>query len=297
MVNPMWGYAWKFFLRWPADHFIFDFLNFMAWTMEILGAILMMIPFPVPRFVGGMIISLSFVFVGTQIRLGTLAWQVALCGLLFFDPRLISTITETSAPSHHAILDSAFSIFLWTYLILRPISVFGLWYNFFGKKRLPGRLQTALEKYTNFFGIILWRVFTADVTNFFIEIERDGKKISHYDRIFDWRFNQVCESITIACIFTTLKYYANQPALFRERILRYAKSLPPGSGPILFRYFSITKKDGRFTHVPVVEYEVNLEQESIRETVLDSSIRLDIAAASSPVHEAVRPGSYAPAKA
>ena len=48
----------------------------------------------------------------------------------------------------------------------------------------PGRLQRALEWYTNLFGIIIWRVFSADHTDFFVRIwsqTADGKLARYND--------------------------------------------------------------------------------------------------------------------
>jgi hypothetical protein len=64
------------------------------------------------------------------------------------------------------------TIALWVYLILLPLAEAGLYYNFYARRALPAPLQTALERYTNFFGIILWRVFSVDLVNFFIRLSR-----------------------------------------------------------------------------------------------------------------------------
>ena len=59
---------------------------------------------------------------------------------------------------------------LWAYLILLPLARVGQSYNMFAKKALPGPIQALLDFYTNVFGLILWRVFSADHTNFVIRI-------------------------------------------------------------------------------------------------------------------------------
>ena len=64
-------------------------------------------------------------------------------------------------------------------------------------------------------------------------------------------FRPVGESITIATLFTTLKYYPNNPALFQERALRYAHTIPcPADSVLVFEYVSIHKAADRFQLVP-----------------------------------------------
>lgn len=45
-------------------------------------------------------------------------------------------------------------------------------YNFYAGRSLPAPLQHALQRYTNLFGIIIWRV----LVNFFIRISRDAAR-------------------------------------------------------------------------------------------------------------------------
>src|SRR5262249_61541970 len=71
------------------------------------------------------------------------------------------------------LLGPVLTVALWGYLVLLPLAHAGLFYNFYARGRLPGPLQRALDAYTNFFGIIIWRVFSVDVVNFFIRIHRE----------------------------------------------------------------------------------------------------------------------------
>ena len=164
-------------------------------------------------------------------------------------------------------------------------------------------IQRCLEAYTNFFGMIIWRVFSVDVVNFFILVaheRRDGSGvrtlISRYGwREGGWRFGHVGEAITITCLFTTLKYYAGNPALFAERLLRYARTVPhPDDSILIFEYRSIHKAESGFQDVPVAEYHVDVATGLVREHVLDSRLSVRDAHPLSPVHEGARPGSYAP---
>src|SRR5215470_2267763 len=164
-----------------------------------------------------------------------------------------------------------------------------------------GPLQRVFETYTNLFGLIIWRVFSADITNFFIRIyeqHADGSRrlISQWA---NWReslrYNQVAESITVTTLFTTLKYYPSNNALFIERLLRYARTVAHRSGSVLvFEYTSVVKRETRFDFVPVTEYSVDVQAAHVEERVIDPSVSVRAPAGSSPIHEGVRPGSYVP---
>ena len=304
MANPEWGYWHRFWGRWSPRSPIFFFLNQNAWSVQIVAALLML--WPSTRFIGAMMIALSFVFIATQIRLGLLCHMVILCGVLFFAP---GTIGATSVdfvmfahdPAAYAArlagLEVGLGVVLTAYLLLLPIAHGCLFWNFYGKKALPRRLQAALEWYTNLFGIIIWRVFSADHTDFFIRIWSqgpDGKRslISDYWRIGS-RFNHVGESITVTSVFTSLKYYPSNNGIFQERLLRYARTLPcPAGEKLLFEYVSIRKNENRFEYVPVSEFIVDVAKAEITERPLADPLCVRSVSKVSPIHEASRPGSY-----
>ena len=84
MVNPEWGYWSGFWRRFPPGSPWFRLFNEMAWGTEVVGALLMLVP--PTRFLGGLLILVSFVFIATQIRLGFLCEMVIVCCLLFAHP-------------------------------------------------------------------------------------------------------------------------------------------------------------------------------------------------------------------
>src|SRR5205823_2522798 len=139
------------------QHRLFKFLNHMAWSLEVLAGVLMLIP--PTRFIGGLIILGSFVFIGTQIRLALLCEMVVLCCVLFFHPgsygdQLIAAVVPLSVASINsaqnvAAIQVAVTIFLTAYLVLLPLAHAALFYNFYGRKSLPGFLQRIVELYTN----------------------------------------------------------------------------------------------------------------------------------------------------
>jgi hypothetical protein len=311
MVNPWWGYWWRFYRKVPPDHIVFKVLNHLAYGTEIVAGFLLLIPSTWSP--GAALVIVSFLFIATQIRLGFLCEMVMLAALIYTQPGsladdairawvLPSTVAVAPVSGFTPYVNSALGLFLWAYILMLPLAHAGLWYNFLGRKPLPGVLQQILDRYTNFFGIMIWRVFTIDVVNFFAHIyvidKHNGQRIP-YRRLgsLDWssrfRFWHVGEFVCLASLFTTLKYYPSNRSLFEERLLRYARTVPCPSGClVLFEYRSIRKLDDGFEFLPVVEYVVDPHQGTVEEKPLDE--RFSFQSDLSPVHEARSPGTYAP---
>ncbi len=318
MVNPQWGYWWWLYQRLSPRHRVFRFLNHMAWSLEVLAGVLMLLP--PTRFIGGLLMLGSFVFIATQIRLALLCEMVIVCCVLFFHPgsygdQLITLIVPaslaTAAPtvSFPTAVNTLLGAFLCAYLILLPLAHAGLFYNFYGRKSLTNIIQRALEGYTNFFGIIIWRVFSADHTNFFVRIYQRPRVPPSDDQPFrtfvsriglrdgSLRYNHVAESIVVTTLFTTLKYYPSNNELFRERLLRYARTVAhPADAVLDFDYVAIRKGNDGFEFVTVAVYAVDVRAGTITERVVEEDFSVRATLSGSPVHEGTRPGSYVPLK-
>ncbi len=310
LVNPEWGYWWRFYRNQSPNHFVIKMLNHLAWTTEVVAAVLMLIP--PTRFIGAVLIILSFAFIATHIRLALLCQMVMLCGVLFFHPGSVGDyvaglLFASAAPLVNtgpvlSLVNQVLPVLLWTYLLLLPFAFAGIYYNFFARKPLPQPLQRVLEVYTNFFGIIMWRVFTIDLINFFpnlyLQPRAGGERtlVSRYGwRAGSARFSHVGESITLTCLFTTLKYYPSNHGLFIERLLRYARTVPcPADSILVFEYVFINKTETRFEFTTVSEYLVDLAAETVTERVLNPHVNVHAAHSASPLHEGARPGSYVP---
>lgn len=309
MANPEWGYWWKHFRRYPPDHWFFRFCNHSAWMVQLGASILLLIPLPETRFLGALLIIGSFAFVATQIRLGVLCPMVVLSMVVFFpagsrfEGRLQSFPLFAADPpvatASAGLFATVAACGLWGYLVLLPIAYAGLYYNFYTGRSFRGSLQKRFEAYTNFFGLVIWRVFSTDVTNFYVRIHRQDRELrssrrllSNYDRPFS-RFNHVVECITVTCVFTTLRYYPSDSERFRERLLRYARTLPVDDSEILtFEYISIRRGERSFEHIPVAEFEVDVREGTVRENALDNAVCMRRPHEDSPTFEGARPGSY-----
>jgi hypothetical protein len=311
LVNPEWGYWWRYYRKQSPNHLVIKTLNQLAWTTEVVAAVLMLIP--PTRFIGALLIICSFFFIATHIRLALLCHMVMLCGVLFFHPGsagdyLVGFLFSTATPAVSAagpglaFVNQALTFLLWAYLALLPLAYVGIYYNFFARKRFLQPLQRTLEIYTNFFGIIMWRVFTIDLINFFPNIYHQPRAggertlVTHYGwRAGSVRFSHVGESITLTCLFTTLKYYPSNNKLFVQRLLRYARTVPTPDGSVLiFEYIHINKTDTKFEFVIGAEYVVDVVAATVTERILNAQVNVHAAHAASPLHEGARPGSYAP---
>lgn len=312
LVNPFWGRWWWLYKKIPPNHLLYRSLNHLAYLTEIGAAVLMLIP--ATQAIGALGLAVSFVWIACNIRLAFLCEMVILACFLYVGPDtfgdgIISRVVGTPSISPQFIasapawLNESLRWALIAYVGLLPIVKGMMYYNFYARKRFGRLIQWTLDTYTNFFGIIIWRVFSVDVINFFVNVyvqNPDGGRIL-YSRPGkpEWRtrfrYTHVGEFICFTSLFTTLKYYPSQQAIFKERLVRYARTIPcPAGGVVVFEYIAIRKTPSEFTFAPVLEYYVDWSTGSIEQKVLDPAFSPHKAADTSPVHEGARPGTYAP---
>jgi hypothetical protein len=306
MANPEWGYWSTFWSRWSPRHPLFRFLNEMAWGTEVVCGVLML--FPATRAWGGAGIALSFVFIASQIRLGFLCEMVITCCLLFFthgtwpDQWLSAVWPVAPRPEVTQPWPTAAAMLImacWAYMALLPFVRVGMFYNQLKHRSWPTPVQRALDAYANACGLILWRVFTADVVNFFVRVWEVGagprRQITNYSGRGWARFAQVAECIVITSVFTTLKYFPSNRELFEQKLLRYARTIPHAPNTALvFEWVHMRASVDGFAPVPVAEFAVDGVRATVIETTLSDHVSVRAVAGGSPVHEGSSPGSYAP---
>jgi hypothetical protein len=308
LANPFWGHHWRFYKKMPPDHPVFRFLNQASFRVQIVGALLML--FPPTRWIGAAAIAASFLFVMTQIRLGFLLPKVMLGALLFIPAgsaldRFIGGIVQI-APSTQTIpilsegQATVVCGMLIVYLVMLPLAKFCQWYNFLEGKTLNPPLQRFLESWCNHFGIIIWRVFSVDVINFFVrvyQVDPDGQE-TEYTCFGKWsgagtrgRYIQVAESIALTCVFTTLKYHPADSTLFTDKLVRYARTVPcPEGGRIRFEYHSIDHTGSQFEFVHRNDFVVEPVYGSLESSSSAGSEVPEV----SPVRASAKMGSYLP---
>jgi hypothetical protein len=309
LANPQWTYWSRIYRRVRPGHWLFKIYNQLAWSSELAVSVLMLLP-PV-RWIGGLLNIGLFGFIQTHLRLALLCPMAMLCGFVCFGPdtppgQILEPVglwlgtSTTPVLEMPALVNQVVRAALWAYLVLLPFAHGGLWLNLYGKKALPGSLQIALEKYTGHFGMIVWRVFSYDVVSFAVMIheesvkDKERKLISDYETL-GGRFNDVGEPLVLTCVFNSLKYYASNRDVFKERLVRYARTLPVANGSrLVFEYLSIQKTETGFTYVPLSEYTVDPVGWSIEETILSKDAPGLATHGDQVAHEGVRPGSYVP---
>jgi hypothetical protein len=297
MVNPEWGYWPGFWRKWRPDHRLFRVLNEMAWSTEVIGGAMML--WPATRMLGALAIFLSFAFIATQIRLGFLCEMVMVCCLLFAPADATAAAPGTPLP---AAVQTGLAGLFWVYLLLLPLVRAGMFYNQLAHRRLPAFLQGALDWYANVTGLIIWRVFTADIVNFLVRVWIEPiaggvrRLVSRYEGFTGTnRFRQVAECIAVTSVFTTLRYYPSRPELFHDRLIRYARTIRLGAGErLVFEWVAVVGQADRFAFVTVAEYTTDVTSRRVDEVVLSDVMSVRAPASASPVHEGARPGSYAP---
>lgn len=321
LANPFWGYMFKWFKERRPNHFLFRAQNAWAPTCQILTGICLLggaIPgysIQELRWAGAALCFVSFGYLLPTVRLGRLAVLMML-GAVWFAPELHTalpqplarTFSSPAAPEIVIVLLRGMTV---AFIVVLPFVKAMQYLNLFAKIELPGPLQRGLTWYANKLPIIMWRVFTPDVTNFFVRIyavdreTEERRPILHEDttysyrellRRFRWsiRFLHVTESIALTTVFTTLKYFRSQRQLFEDRLLQYASTLGEGDAVLAFVYVAIMKGDDRFEYVPVSEFTVDLRTRVITEKRLVPDYDYAAPAPFSHIKETIGYGSYAP---
>lgn len=312
LANPWWGFWAHWASRAKAFGRGFALLNHAGYIIEIVCGALFLVPAAAPY--AAIILGLSFLGIALSIRLTFLAEMVSACAFLYFVPgTLPATLLTRFVQAHHVVpqhplaaIAFPLSALLGLYLALLPFAYAGMCVNFYGKRRIQAVAQNVLDFWCGLFGLMLWRVFTSDVINFYCTIHavdgrgakvRDLEPLRAFNHKTGMRFMHVGEFICLASIFTTLKYYPDDVELFERRLLRYVRSLPLREGErVLFTYISIqSSADAAFRYVPAAEFLCDPAAASVQESILDAAIDLRKPASHSPVTRGSVPGSYAPA--
>ena len=319
LANPFWGYWFRWFQRQRPSHVLFRLQD--AWvpiaqmgtgTCLLLGASSTFLP--ELRSVGAVMCILSFGYLLPTVRLGRLA-VLMMIPPLWFLPELGVALPEPLARAVPAIaapaaVISALQAATIAFIAVLPVIKVMQYLNLFAKIELPGPLQRGLTWFANRVPIIMWRVFTPDVTNFFVRIYRidraSGERtpIVHEDTTYSYRdrahwrrslrFLHVTESIAFTTVFTTLKYFRSQRELFEGRLRAYAATLGEDGALLELEYVAILKGERAFEFLPVTRFRLDLATGELSETRLVPDFEYDAPAKHSHIKETAGYGTYAP---
>jgi hypothetical protein len=314
LANPLWGYWWRFFRQVRPSHPLLRFQDIGAATTQwVMGLCLL---FDRTRTAGALMCIGSFLYLLFTVRLGRLAALMMIIPLLCL-PDLGVTLVHGAdlSPAPIATPAPVLAILhglITAYLVLLPFVKAMQYLNLFARVRFPAPIQRGLTAYANAIPIIMWRVFTPDVTNFFVRIYRTDDEsgaetpLLHeettyaYRDLARWRwsmrFLHVTESIALVTVFTNLKYRRSQRQLFDARLLEYAGTLgePAGRGRFRFQYVALIKGERSFEMIPVANFRVDVARQLIEEERLVADYAYDAPARHSRITETVGYGSYVP---
>lgn len=320
-ANPIWSYWSGRFKRVSPGNIYFRAQNWLAVLTQIAAGtfILLSIAWAPFQYAGALLLASMFLFLIFVIRLGRLAALMALAALPLFPELGLSLFPGPDLWFPEARLN-AWVPESWVHGLQTSLIAFSAllvvikltqYLNFYGNRELPGFLQRAITRLASWIPIIIWRVFTPDVTNFFVRIHAIDRSTGRSRTIADedtaysyksWRsireklrFLMVTESITVTTVFTTQRYFPSDPSIFEKRLIRYAKSLSFRPGEDLkFQVVMIAKMDRCFEYIPVIEYLVTDECSKIVETRLRDDYDFRSKAKFSPIRESQGYGKYAP---
>jgi len=320
LANPFWGYWFRWFRQRRPSHLAFRIQDIWApiaqiatGTCLLLGASATFLPQLRP--VGAVLCILSFAYLVPAVRLGRLA-VLMMVPPLWFLPELGAALPEPLARSLPGIAApdavlSALSAATIAYVVVLPLVKAMQYLNLFAKIELPRPLQPALTWFANRVPIIMWRVFTPDVTNFFVRIYRidrdtgERTPLVHEDTTYAYRdlrhwrrsmrFLHVTESIALTTVFTLLKYFRSQRELFEARLRAYAATLGEDGALLELEYVAILKGERCFDYLPVTRFTLDLATGAIAESRLVPDFPYDAPAKYSHIKETAGFGTYAPA--
>jgi hypothetical protein len=257
-------------------------------------------------FIGGTIVFMSFLYLIPLVRLGRLAAIMMTISILFLPDLKLSVYSSSQINTGKIYinqLDYLSNFFKIIFLLYLPLLIFikiTQYLNLFKKIYWPHKLNSLLSTIANFFPIIIWRVFTPDVTNFFIKIRIKNKinkgvevldenniytVFSDYSFWTKFRFLHVMESITITNIFNSLRYFKNNQELFIKRLLKYSKTFPNHSDNIyIYDYILIEKTSKFFQYKPLKSFIVDTKNESVKSIEIKNSELISKCSTYSPVH-------------
>ena len=289
-VNPLWSYQYRWMRNITPSHPFWHLQNLAGAGGELAIGVLLLVPSL--QTYGGVLSIFSFAYLLPIMRLGRLAVLMMVISLLFvpdlgvFTPAAnIPLEPRNTTAVVPEIFLSALMAVAYLYCFLLPLVKLMQYMHLFGQRRFPPSIQRGLEWVAGLVPIIIWRVFTADIVNFFVRVSlvskvtKEERLLVHEDDTYhygNWgnillkhRFLQVAESIAIAVIFNSLKYFASQRELFEDKLFRYAATIPRIQGEFVrFTFISIQKEAASFEYLPTAQFDVDIEREAIIETSL-----------------------------
>jgi hypothetical protein len=308
LANPLWSYFFSYFAKVNPRNIFFKIQNISACVLQIIAGFCICFS-PINHllgYLGGTLVCLSFIYLLPLIRLGRLSAIMMSIGILFLPDinfsflEINKNIIQASDFIDTKFINGLFKTLFLIYLPLLIIIKITQYLNLFKNIYWPFGINYFFSKIANFFPIIIWRVFTPDVTNFYIIIRLRNKINNSTENLVEnstydysgfhsfwtkFRYLHVMESIVLTTIFNSLRYFHNNPKLFNERLLRYSKTLPNHSDKIItYDYMLIEKTSTNFNYTHLKSFIVDTKKDTINTMEIGQSELISKSSTYSPVH-------------
>jgi hypothetical protein len=315
LANPFWSYSFRWFRKLKPKTTFLNLQNYFASFGQLLGGlgILLGLLFPAMAYLGSALIFLIFGTVVFMVRVGRLGPQIC-ANVLFFLPDMNTSIWPTSHVGLSKWTVSPGLILSLHWLLVGAIPLLFIlkisqWLNFYLDREIPWPFHKFFVSLAAAIPIGIWRVFTADITNFYFRISATNKNtgdkriLLHEDDIYSYRglgrikyamrYLSVIESAGLASMFNCLRYFHSDESVFRNKLLRYTHTLELKPDEIAeYEVRLIVPRSNQFEYLPVVCFSVDLSTNSIIERKLSTEFEFRDRTKYSRIRESKGFGTY-----
>lgn len=274
--NHMWSY-WGFFLKGrplPHQNLIWLVNCWIAVQQTLIG---LLMTWPGTREYGTALLSLGFFTLFFTLKLGNLCLLVVAYSMLFMNFEGVYlgylanqvSLEAQAFPAAEQILPSIFAGLAIFYIAVKAMQYAQFYFHF----SLPKKLKLIVEKIGFYAPILVWRVFSKDIVNFYIKVEElDKQGITHRlnpDTFYNpnacgifakIRFFHVAESCVLSSIFLSVRY---DPDNFPEavtKLKRYSDTLWDqmlcSKNELAFTYTKIIKQGDKMEFIDVEKWSL-----------------------------------------
>lgn len=274
LYNHMWSYWGFFFKGRPLPNKLLIRAVDCWIAVQQTGIGILMIATET-RAYGTFLLSLGFFALFFILKLGNLCLLVIAYSLLFVDFEYFYFtsfgLNILGGSSAFPVVESSLPL-LFTGLAIIYLLIKGLQYGqFYFRLSLPKKLRLAVEKIGFYAPILVWRVFSADIVNFFIkveEVDEDGKTYrlnpdTFYNKnakgfFAKVRFFHVAESCVLSSIFLSVRYDPENFPEASEKLKRYSNTLWDqmlcSTNKLEFTYTKLLKTGNHIEYVDVEKW-------------------------------------------
>jgi len=286
LANPFWSRMHAQFQKINPKHPFAKLQYAIGWLTEILAGVLLLLP-GLEMF-GALLVIGIFLYVYCTLKLAQLPLLMVVLSFLWLpDVSRVFSLPEFqglsfTAPEWTA---STIKILAVSYVALLILTKFNQYAELYFQLKLPKFFTASFDKFAQVVPIIVWRVFTPDIIDFFVRVQASHKKtqeirdISNENTVYRFgggggfllrqRFRHVAESVVLSSLMGTRKYFGEESELFRVRAVRYAQSLPLDDEEIaVLEFVSIRSGDRQFEYLPTIRFYINPLEETVREEIL-----------------------------